>query len=371
MRFGTDIDLGKNQLKKGVVENLAAAPGEPKEGQIYFDTTKHEFGVYTGTEWVYSSTLIEATETVLGGVKLAGDLKGGTGAAPQVTNLHLAGDTAINHKLTTVTDPTGAQDAATKKYVDGKANGLSWKETVQLATFAALPAYTHSGSGATGTLEANANGALTVDGVAVTVGMRLWVTLAVEEKHNGVYEVIQAGGAGEKYKLTRTADANTGAMLENATAFVREGTENAGKEFTVSDTGAIEIDVTAVKIIEYQNGTTVQGDGTYTTRTANTIALKPDNSTPAVPAEGATSAVSSGAARTKRFAITGNAAKTEWTVEHKLNTKLLIVSAQENEAGEPTSPIEVDWVPSGAEKVIITFPVAPAKGTSYFITIMA
>jgi hypothetical protein len=369
MKLLDNLDLQKHELLNAVIEKLSAPP-EGVEGLVYFDTTKHEFGCYNGTAWVYSATLAEATETTLGGVKLAGDLKGGTGAAPHVTNLHLEGDTAINHKLTSVTDPTNPQDAATLKFVLGKVNGLSWKQHVQLATFGALPAYTHSGTGETGTLEANANGALTVDGVAVTVGMRIFVTQAVEEKHNGIYEVTQAGGAGEKYKLVRSSDADTGALLENAAAFVQEGTEYATQEFVVSDTGAINIDVTAVKVIDYSSGTSVVGDGTYTTRTGNTIALKPNTAVPAVPAEGAVSAVGSGAVRVKRFAITGNAAKTEFEAEHKLGTKLLLVQCQENAAGEPTAPVEIDWEPVSTEIIKIKFVTAPAKGTSYFVTVM-
>lgn len=54
-----------------------------------------------------------------GGAAIAEDL-GGTTAAPKVVNLHLSGNTAISHKLTSVTDPTEAQDAATKKYADTK-----------------------------------------------------------------------------------------------------------------------------------------------------------------------------------------------------------------------------------------------------------
>lgn len=58
-----------------------------------------------------------ATATKQGKLKLTNDL-GGTADSPAVVNLHLAADTAINHKLTSVTDPSSAQDAATKNYVD-------------------------------------------------------------------------------------------------------------------------------------------------------------------------------------------------------------------------------------------------------------
>jgi len=64
-----------------------------------------------------TSNTPDATSTVKGKLELTGDL-GNTAASPQVVNLHLSGDTAINHKLTSVTNPTSAQDAATKNYVD-------------------------------------------------------------------------------------------------------------------------------------------------------------------------------------------------------------------------------------------------------------
>jgi hypothetical protein len=366
----TSIDLAQNELRNAVVQRLGAAPGTPVEGQVYFDTTKHEFGYYNGTEWKYGgSAVAEATATVLGTVKLAGDIAGGSGAAPQVTGLHLAGDTAINHKLTSVSEPTNAADAATKAYVDGKVSGLAWKVPAQLATAAALPAYTQSGSGPTGTLEANANGALTIDGVAAATKMRVWVKNAVEEKHNGMYEVVQAGGVSEKWKLVRTADANTGAALEDAAAFVREGTANAAKEFVVSDTGTITIETTAVKVVEFQSGAALTGDGVYTERSANTVILK-SGTTPSVPGNGEVSSVTAGAARKKTAALTGNGTLTEFTITHSLGTRLLVVQAQEASGGEPSIPVEVDWEPTSANAIKVKFAAALGSGLTVFVTII-
>jgi hypothetical protein len=40
-----------------VMPFAASAPGTPVEGQTYYDTTKKEIGVYTGTEWIYTGVL--------------------------------------------------------------------------------------------------------------------------------------------------------------------------------------------------------------------------------------------------------------------------------------------------------------------------
>ena len=49
--FLVDLDLNKNELQNGVIQNLASNPSNPVAGQVYFNTTTHRFRVYTGTEW--------------------------------------------------------------------------------------------------------------------------------------------------------------------------------------------------------------------------------------------------------------------------------------------------------------------------------
>src|SRR3954469_17985043 len=66
-----------------------------------------------------------------------------------------------SHKLTGLTDPTSAQDAATKAYVDAASQGLDVKASVRVAT-------TANGTFAS----AFANGQ-TVDGVTLVTGDRI------------------------------------------------------------------------------------------------------------------------------------------------------------------------------------------------------
>ena len=54
-KFLVDIDLQQNELIGAVIENLAAAPANPKAGQHYFNTTDNTEYFYDGTKWVNGS----------------------------------------------------------------------------------------------------------------------------------------------------------------------------------------------------------------------------------------------------------------------------------------------------------------------------
>lgn len=103
-----------------------------------------------------------------------------------------------------------------------------------LATAAGLPAYTASGTGATLALTGTANGALTVDGVAVAVGKRVLVKneTSGNAPYNQLYTQTQLGDGSHPYILTIASDANTPAIVNGLSVFVSGGTVNANQTFT-------------------------------------------------------------------------------------------------------------------------------------------
>src|SRR5438128_1839753 len=112
--------------------------------------TQIKAGTVTNTEIaaaaaIATTKLADGAEFVKrdGSVALTGDLPAGA------------------HKITGLADPTLAQDAATKTYVDATASGFDVKASARAATTAALAAntYANGASGVGATLTANANGA--------------------------------------------------------------------------------------------------------------------------------------------------------------------------------------------------------------------
>ena len=62
-KFLNDVDFNKNQLQNTVIHPSATAPSNPKQGQIYFNTTDNNIYRYDGTQWVTYQNELDTAAT--------------------------------------------------------------------------------------------------------------------------------------------------------------------------------------------------------------------------------------------------------------------------------------------------------------------
>lgn len=160
----------------------------------------------------------------MGGFKLTG-LGAGTGAGDSVryeqvilvsgANAFAADQSFGGFKATNVADPTVAQDAATKAYVDGLLDGRDWKQSVRVASTANIDL-------------AVAADPSPVDGVTLANNNRILLKNQTAPAENGIYVAVTAT---DPTTWIRSSDANTGVELEGAAVFVEEGTASGNYQF--------------------------------------------------------------------------------------------------------------------------------------------
>ena len=153
-----------------------------------------------------------------------------------------------SQKITSLADPTNAQDAATKAYVDAARSGLDVKASVRAATTANI----------------TLSGTQTIDGVALSAGDRVLVKNQSTASQNGIY-VVAAGA------WSRSTDADSDAeVTPGLFTFVEEGTANSDSGWVLSTNSTIALGSTALAFAQFSGaGQITAGDGL--TKDGNTL----------------------------------------------------------------------------------------------------
>ncbi len=284
-----------------------------------------------------------------------------------MNGLDLQGQRIVN-----MGDPSANTDAATKQYVDGLVNGLSWKDSVRAATTAA------------DTLASSfANGSV-IDGVTLATGDRILIKNQAAGAENGIYTVNATGAP------TRATDADTATEIRQATVYIEEGTTLQDTAWTLTTNAPITLGTTSLTFAQFGAGGTAYSAGNGLQLVSTTFSVLANGTSIDVGASGIKLAAAAGGngltvngttgvidigagtgitvnadtiqvdttVVVRKFAASiGTGAATSLAITHNLGTRDITWACYDNTG---FADVLVDAVRTDANTLTLTFAVAPA-----------
>lgn len=309
-----NLDLVQNELQNTRVQNLAAPPGSPVTGQIWYNTTSGRFEFRGAASTIDPTARANHTGTQLAATVSDFDTQVRTSRPDQMAAP--TADVSFNgQKATNLGAPVSANDAVRLTDLQAVQNGTDWKVSVRAAT----------------TVNIILSGLQTLDDISLIAGERALVKNQTLPAANGIYLV--ASGA-----WTRTADATTGTLSSGAATFIEEGTTQADTQWILTTNDPIVVGTTAITFAQFGSSTSYTG-GTGISVVGSVISIDT-------------------AVVVRKFAATiGDGAATSIVVTHSLGTKDITTSIRQ--VSDDVS-VECDWASTSTTQTTYTFAIAPA-----------
>ena len=280
---GIDTTVSDNEITYAIDSTVATLTGTQTLTNKTINASQLVNGSVSNAKLANDGITIGSDDTSLGGTIT--DLNGITSLdvdnitidANTISTTNSNGNLVISPNGTgTITVPSGYEgrtgfgddSLVNKSYVDAVANGLDVKASVRVATTANLAGSYNNGNG---TITASSNGAISVDGVTLSVNDRVLVKDQTTQTQNGFYKVTATGSGGAAFVLTRTPDADAASELTGgAFTFVEEGTANADNGFVLTTNGTPTLGTTNITFEQFSGAGQISA-GNGLTKTGNTI----------------------------------------------------------------------------------------------------
>lgn len=241
-------------------------------------------------------------------------------------------------------DPTLAQHPATKAYVDSAVEGLSWKDSVRVAS--------------TANINLAAPGA-NIDGIAMVANDRFLAKDQTTGSQNGIY--VWNGAA---TPATRAPDMSTAAEVEQAVVTVEEGT-SAGATFRQTAVN-VTLDTTTLTFGSFGTSAPAASEttpGILELATQTEVDTGTDDLRAVTPLKLKNSKLF---VKTVAFII-GDGSATSFNCDHNLNTRNVQVTVYRNSGNYDTVNVE-ETRPTVNRVTVSGFGTAP--GASAFVVVI-
>ena len=277
---GTMVQVAMSDFETFMESNLDTLSSVTTVGALDAGSITSNFGnINIGSSTITTTGAITGGSAVIDNITVNGNTISSTNSNGNVTiDPNGTGTVDLNSsRITSVSDPTGAQDAAPKAYVDATKSGLDVKDSVRIGTTAALSTSTYSngssGVGATITCDSN-EGINDSDGLGQSVTLiatnRVLVMNQGTAAQNGIYTVTTVGSGTAAWVLTRATDSDTASEITGGTfTFVEEGT-NADNGYVFTHDGSPTMGSTSLSVSQFSGAGQITA-GAGMTKSGNTL----------------------------------------------------------------------------------------------------